>query len=74
MKYIASAMKALVSAIGAGLVGSILAFGSNLFFGGDEESAYLSSFYGFWIFFVVSFLVRRGKPGQGSRPPGKPTR
>ena len=49
-------MQRFFGAIGAGLVGSMLFFMANLFFGGNGESAYTASFYGFWVFAVVAFF------------------
>ena len=54
-------MSRLIQALGAGLIGSLIFFVANLFFGGDSNSAYQASFWGFWVFAVAGFLIGGGK-------------
>lgn len=46
----------LSTAFVAGLMGSLIFFLASLFFGGDGNSAYAASFYGFWLFAVLSLI------------------
>jgi len=50
-------MQKLIGSLGAGLVGSIVFFLGNLFFGGTGNSAYTASFWGFWAFAIGSWLL-----------------
>lgn len=49
----------ILGAIGSGLIGSIVFFGANLLFGGSGETAQQVSFFGFWLFAIVSFFTSR---------------
>jgi len=50
-------LRAAGSGVVSGLVGSLIFFLANLFFGGTGQSAQLASFYGFWVFAVGGFLL-----------------
>jgi hypothetical protein len=49
----------MFTAIGSGLLGSIVFYVANLFFGGSSESAYQASFVGFWVFLIIAFFSTR---------------
>lgn len=56
-------MKRLMQSLGAGLVGSLLFYIGSLLFGGNYDSAYEASFWGFWGFAIAAFFIggQRGK-------------
>lgn len=55
-------MGRLLQALGCGLIGSALFYGASLFFGSDDNSAYVASFWGFWIFVVLGWVANRESP------------
>lgn len=52
-------MNRIFGAIGSGLIGSIVFFAGNLLFGGSGKTAQQASFFGFWLFAIVSFFTSR---------------
>jgi hypothetical protein len=50
-------LTAVGEAVVAGLVGSLIFFLANLFFGGTAHSAQVASFYGFWVFAIGAFVM-----------------
>lgn len=69
----------IAAAMGAGILGGILFLMADLLFGGNRDSAYTASLYGFWILAAVGWLANRpeGRPapaGIGIAGPAPGTR